>query len=158
MIQRCTNPNDKAYKNYGARGINVYEGWIGNFVAWSEAAGPRPSDKHTLDRIDNNKGYVPGNIRWATRREQLNNTRRNHHITINGETMTLTQAAAKLDLTVAAIFGRVRRGWTDEEIMAYPLGTSRLQSRPYTDAMRLGLEKARRVMAAKRAARHSIPE
>jgi hypothetical protein len=154
MIQRCTNPNDPSYKNYGGHGINVYEGWVGQFMAWLAEAKPRPSPKHTLERIDNDKGYVPGNIKWATRREQLNNTRRNHHITVNGETLTLTQAAAKLGLTVAAIFGRVKRGWTDEEIMAHPLGTFRPGSRPFTEAQRIGLEKARRLLAAKRAARH----
>jgi hypothetical protein len=71
-IQRCTNPKDSRYNNYGARGITVCEEWLDfrNFIA---DMGKRPSDDHSIDRIDNDKGYYPNNCRWATRSQQIRN-------------------------------------------------------------------------------------
>ena len=76
MLQRCTNPNHKAYKNYGGRGITVCEEWldIKNFVAWAEATYPNIEDA-TLDRIDNDKGYSPENCTWSDKTTQAVNQR-----------------------------------------------------------------------------------
>ena len=76
MIQRCTNPNHKAYKDYGARGITVCEEWVdvANFVAWAEATYPN-TEGMSLDRIDNDKGYSPENCRWVDRATQGLNQR-----------------------------------------------------------------------------------
>ena len=76
MIQRCTNPNHKAYKNYGGRGITVCEEWldVATFIAWAESTYPNIEDA-TLDRIDNDKGYSPDNCRWADRSTQSINQR-----------------------------------------------------------------------------------
>lgn len=76
MIQRCTNPNHKAYKNYGGRDITVCEEWldIANFVAWCDVTYPN-IEGYTLDRIDNDKGYSPDNCRWADRSTQGTNQR-----------------------------------------------------------------------------------
>jgi hypothetical protein len=72
---RCTNPNVKQWKNYGGRGIEFR---FKDFPEFMQALGaPRPSPKHSLDRINNDGHYEPGNIRWATQKEQCNNTRRN---------------------------------------------------------------------------------
>ena len=81
MKTRCYNPNYQYYEHYGARGIEVADEWINDFRAFYNHVGPRPSAKHSLDRIDNNGNYEPGNVRWATdsqqklnRGKQKNNT------------------------------------------------------------------------------------
>ena len=78
MIQRCTNPNSKKYKIYGGRGITVYPAWREPrvFLDYLDIVlGIKPTAQHTIDRIDNNKGYEPGNIRWVTKSEQNLNRR-----------------------------------------------------------------------------------
>jgi hypothetical protein len=75
MKQRCTNPNSKDWKYYGARGITVWPPWMEDFHLWLEHVGRRPSSKHSLDRIDNDGHYVPGNVRWATALQQTHNRR-----------------------------------------------------------------------------------
>lgn len=74
---RCYNSNSKDYIHYGGRGIKVYDGWINNFTAFNDYVGEKPSADYSLDRIDNNGNYEPGNVRWATRHEQMANMRNN---------------------------------------------------------------------------------
>jgi hypothetical protein len=75
MIRRCHASSEPGYKNYGARGIKVCDRWRNSFVAFLADMGGRPSPKHTLDRINNDGNYEPGNCRWATRHEQRVNSR-----------------------------------------------------------------------------------
>lgn len=78
MKGRCNNPNRREYKHYGARGIKVCERWINSFTNFYKDMGVKPSAKHSLDRIDFNGNYEPGNCRWATSLEQRANQRRMH--------------------------------------------------------------------------------
>jgi hypothetical protein len=76
MKQRCLDPECDIYENYGKRGITIYATWISSFESFFEYMGPRPSAHHSIDRIDNDGNYEPGNVRWATSKQQTRNTRR----------------------------------------------------------------------------------
>lgn len=99
MLDRCLNPDSSAFRDYGARGIGVCARWRKSFRAFVRDMGPRPSPKHTIDRIDNNLDYTPANCRWATAAEQSRNTRRNRWIEFNGERLTMSDWANRLGLT-----------------------------------------------------------
>lgn len=75
LKRRCTDPNHPSWKDYGGRGITVCDAWLASFAAFLGDVGQRPSPLHTIDRLDNDKGYEPGNCAWRTRREQQRNRR-----------------------------------------------------------------------------------
>lgn len=121
MIYRCTNKNALNYSKYGGRGIKVCERWTSfeNFLA---DVGPRPSLTHTLDRIDNDGIYEPGNCRWATNTEQLRNTQRNRLITFNSQTFTLAEWAEKVGIDSRTIAARLDKyHWNLERALTTPL-------------------------------------
>ena len=77
MLDRCYNPKNKSYRHYGGRGIRVYRSWRDSFPAFLAYIGPPPTERHEIDRYPNNDGnYEPGNVRWATHKENCQNTRR----------------------------------------------------------------------------------
>jgi len=120
MRRRCNNPNVKAYKDYGGRGIKVCKRWDESFEAFLADVGPRPEGR-SLDRSDNSKGYEPGNCRWATMKEQLNNTRANRFIEINGKRQTLAQWLREKNLSGERFFDRVKHGWSVEDAITRPI-------------------------------------
>jgi hypothetical protein len=120
MIQRCENPNHTHYASYGGRGVVVCERWRNDFEAFAADMGDRPSPRHTIDRMNNQKGYQPGNVRWATPYQQLNNTRRTVYVEWQGKRITLSDAAEISGVDRATIAWRVNRGWSMEKIMTTP--------------------------------------
>jgi len=124
MKDRCFNPNAESYKLYGGRGIRVCDEWNVSFDAFFAHIGPRPTTEHQIDRIDNNKGYEPGNVRWATRKEQCRNRRSNRLITCNGQTKTLAEWAEVSGIDRKTISDRIDvSGWSPEQALSTPVGS-----------------------------------
>lgn len=116
MRQRCQNPNAAYYSFYGARGIKVCKRWE-DFSNFLEDMGKKPSPKHSLDRIDNSGDYEPGNVRWATRKEQAQNRRPGYLTTYNGRTQSLKDWAKELGVRPALLYERKMAGWPLERIL-----------------------------------------
>lgn len=112
---RCTNPNNKYFTDYGGRGIEFR---FPNFEEFLAHIGPKPSDKHSLDRIDNEGHYEIGNIRWATSREQCGNQRSSVLLTYQGKTQHLAAWARELDLGKNTIGRRLKRGWALDKALS----------------------------------------
>ena len=123
MKARCNNPNDKSYPHYGGRGIVVCARWADSFAAFLEDMGPTFRKGLELDRINNDGPYSPGNCRWATRRQQLNNTRANHLISFNGQTMNVTQWAVALGMRPGILRNRLSEGWGTERALTERIHT-----------------------------------
>lgn len=110
MRGRCSNPNNPQYVDYGGRNIKVCSEWESNFEQFYKDMGPRPSNKHSIDRIDNDGDYCPENCRWATQKEQCNNMRRNVRLAHNGETKTEAEWASHFDIKREIIKYARKRG------------------------------------------------
>lgn len=108
---RTSNRNGQDFDDYGGRGITVCERWSNSFQAFLDDMGERP-DGMSLDRINNDLGYFKENCRWATKIEQMNNTRGNHRETFNGETRTIAEWSRATGIKQSKISRRLRRGWT----------------------------------------------
>lgn len=110
IIQRCENRNCRSFKNYGARGINICPEWRNDYTKFLDYVGRRPTLDHTIERIDNDGNYEPGNVRWATRLEQSRNRRVNRIITHDGKTKCLTAWAELLGVTYQTLQKRLKDG------------------------------------------------
>ena len=115
MKQRCRNPKHKDYEHYGARGIHVCNEW-NDFRIFIQDMGRKPPGQ-TLERINNNLGYSAANCRWATHKEQCNNSRKNHYIEINGTLVTLKQLSEQTGLNYSTLRSRVYKGYPIEKIL-----------------------------------------
>lgn len=120
MRQRCENLRAKDYANYGGRGIRVCERW-NSFDVFADDMGPRP-DGYSIERLNNDGDYEPGNCRWASRVEQNNNRRNNHIVDLHGERMTITQAIRVTGSTVTSstVSARLRSGWDLSRALSLP--------------------------------------
>ena len=123
MKMRCENPNHVAYAAYGGRGIAVCERWqfFENFYA---DMGHRPTPSHTIERIDNDKGYEKSNCRWATHKEQAANRRNNTWLIVRGEKMIKAHAIRKYSVvSETAAHARIDKGWPIENALFDPYGS-----------------------------------
>lgn len=107
MVQRCTNPNSRGWSGYGGRGITVHQPWLDSFAEFIKDLGPRPSPRHSLDRFPNRSGnYEPGNVRWATGREQT----ANRDVTLRVGDVPLAEAAKEVGVAYPTARRRLRAG------------------------------------------------
>jgi hypothetical protein len=131
MIDRCHNPSNHSFASYGGRGIEVDLRWRSSFQVFADDMGPRPTPKHSIDRIDNDRGYGRDNCRWATRAEQAINTRANVWIEFRGERRTLAEWANVLGVSLGTLHNRIKLGWTVERTLTEPLAVKgRAANRP----------------------------
>lgn len=112
MRARCHNPKNPNFPRYGGRGISVCERWRLSFTAFLEDMGRCPSNGHSIDRIDNDGDYHPGNCRWADATQQANNRRSSRLISHDGVTMSLAEWSRHKGIGVSTIHARLKNGWS----------------------------------------------
>ncbi len=119
MKGRCFNPNSQDYKHYGGRGITVCEQWRTSFATFFADMGLKPFPKAEIERLDNNGDYTPQNCVWATRTQQMRNTRRSVLLTYNGEIKTISQWAKETGIHYQTFYARVKK-WGNNDCIFYP--------------------------------------
>jgi len=122
MKGRTERQSDKAYKNYGGRGIFVCDEWKNDFQSFYNWATQNGYKKGlTIDRINNNDGYSPDNCRWTTSKEQNNNRRDNKYLKYDNKTMTVAEWAGALGINNGILRNRLHRGWTIKDVLTNPV-------------------------------------
>lgn len=120
MRSRCRNPNAPKYHIYGGRGITVCDRW-NDFSTFISDMGPKPTDKHSIDRRNTNGNYEPANCRWATAKTQSRNQRNSLNIEINGAVVNLQTYCEENGLVFSMVYQRIhRRGWSAERAINEP--------------------------------------
>lgn len=123
MINRCYSRDSERYERYGGRGIAVCDEWLNDFKAFQEwALSTGYSDGLTIDRIDNDGNYEPGNCRWATVKEQANNRSSNRICSYKGFTGTMSEVCEKFGFDYGLINARIQKGWSEEDAFSTPRG------------------------------------
>lgn len=125
MKGRCCNPLDKRYHRYGGRGICLAPEWLDDFEAFLSDVGPRPSPKHSIDRIDNDGHYEPGNVKWSTPVEQNRNRSTNKVLEVFGLRKTAAEWALEIGISTQHLIARLRNGWAVEDAVSLGLGTKK---------------------------------
>ena len=120
MIARCENPQNTNYAKYGARGIRVCRRWRRSYADFFADVGTRPAKGFSLGRVDNERGYEPGNVRWQTHREQQNNRRDTRRVDYRGETKPLAEWVVELGLSYHRVLQRLLAGWCPERAFEAP--------------------------------------
>jgi hypothetical protein len=124
MFQRCYDETCPAYKRYGGRGIKVCKRWRDSYLSFLADMGRKPSLSHTLERVDNDKGYESGNVVWATPKQQAQNTlntARARKLTFRGITLRISQWADKLGMSAKVLHNRMSLGWAPARILTQPI-------------------------------------
>jgi hypothetical protein len=125
MLQRCTNEKVAEHARYGGRGITVCRRWF-KFKNFLADMGPKPTARHTIERLKNSQGYYPWNCCWATRREQTRNTSQNILITLGGSRRALVDWLTIYGLKRATYDRRVARGWSPIAAICTPVQPKRI--------------------------------
>lgn len=148
MKQRCFDKNSKNWPDYGGRGIVPCRGMAESFQVFLDALGFKPSSSHSVDRIENEKGYSCGqcdecqsknlllNVRWATKSEQSKNTRVSISVTFNGRTLPLMDWADELDISYALLHQRLTHGWSVHKAFTTPFKNKERRPRSEESRMR----------------------
>lgn len=119
MKNRCNSPTAQSFPDYGGRGIRVCERWH-SFDSFFADVGPRPSNRHSIHRINNDGDYCPSNAHWATAYEQSRARRSNHLLTHRGQTKCVTDWARELGTIPENLFFRISHGWSVSEALDTP--------------------------------------
>lgn len=119
MKDRCYNPNNEQYADWGGRGIQLDPTWLNSFETFLLDIGRRPSSTHTIERKDNDGDYTPENCVWATRMEQNKNKRSNRMISFDGRTLHLAEWARQLGLDAETLSYRLKH-WPLERALTEP--------------------------------------
>jgi hypothetical protein len=120
--RRCHNPREKAYCNYGGRGIECCQVWRDSFQNFITDMGRRPSSSHTIERKNNDKGYAPDNCVWATRGEQACNRRSNRIVTIDGISRPLSEWTKDIGINYSTAVYRIKQlGWEPKDALTTPV-------------------------------------
>ncbi len=122
---RTLNPEHPSWKDYGGRGITICDRWRDSFAAFYEDMGPRPTPKHTIDRIENDGPYCKENCRWATRKQQSRNTRVTRFVDFRGERLPIAELAERFGFGKHVIGNRLDLGWDVERIVSTPVRRKR---------------------------------
>lgn len=137
MKQRCYNPNDDKYKNYGARGIKVCDEWLHDskaFMKWAYENGfdeTKSQKEQSIDRIDVNGNYEPSNCRFTNARVQANNKTNNVLITFNGKTQTLAEWSRETGIQEGTIRFRMKSGWSVRDALTTPVQKQKKREKNY---------------------------
>jgi hypothetical protein len=118
MVARCRPGTHPHTGRYGARGITICKQWRDSFEAFFADVGKRPSPQHSLDRINNDGDYEPGNVRWATRAQQQRNTRKTIFLVFDNERLPVSVWAERLGISRSKILWRARNGYPIEQILS----------------------------------------
>lgn len=119
--KRCYDPNNMNFERYGGRGIKVADEWRDDFPCFLRHIGLRPSAQHSLDRIDNDGDYKPGNVRWASKSLQAKNQSRNRMYEFRGNSYCLSDLREISGLKLVTLQTRLRLGWDIERAVTQPI-------------------------------------
>lgn len=124
MRGRCLNPRHKKFSYYGGRGIKVCDRWD-DFQKFLDDMGPKPSPKHSIDRIDVNGDYEPENCRWADKKTQENNRRNNRKVCFRGQLLTAAEIAGMTGINYNTLRKRIKLGYSEERLAEPPKNTKK---------------------------------
>lgn len=132
IIKRCTNPAMKHFASYGGRGIAMCDEWRHDFASFYEHVSKLPYCRekgYSLDRIDNDGNYEPGNLQWSTQKEQCRNRRTNHVILFGGKTQSLAAWSEESKMPYGTLAQRLRNGWSIERTLSTPVRSGKYRKK-----------------------------